>query len=121
MVQAAQAKQELYVTEVKCSAFWFILEEDMLPKDVKKDMLVFSGDDLDGLFPGKKNKKLRKICIEFFQAERCGVVDYIKLERRKKGTLFYVQPVVGEPVKSNGRVDAALRACGYLPIYAIEL
>jgi hypothetical protein len=121
MPQAVQAKQELLVNETESSSsFNFSIRPDVLPEHLPR-VTVFDGDDIDALFPGDERQGLRDICKQLFPAEGCRLIDHIQMGREKGCTKLHVQPVVGEtPIKIRGRVDAALRACGFIPKYGIQ-
>ncbi len=117
MTHAVQGKTKVRVTETKSSTLKFFIPEDLLPAGYQR-LTIFRGDNLNELLPGGECPVLHNLCAGLMPDERCGQVDHIRIARfNKSRTRFEVQ-LTTELVstRARGRIDAALRACGFDPI-----
>jgi hypothetical protein len=120
MTQVMQEKQELLVSEEK-GLFFFSIEEDMLPGHLE-NASVFESTDLESMFPGDGCEGLRALCAVLLPEERFTKIGFmlISRERNKPRTNFKLVRVADHPCESaRGRVDTALRICGFEPRFGL--
>ena len=122
MTQQVQEKTVVRVTEEKRSTLKFSIPENLLPDEYVR-LRVFQNDNLADLLPADSHSRLHKLyalCAHLMpRDERCGLVDHINVIRSTKSrTLVEVQLAIELVTRpAHGRVDSALRACGYQPVF----
>ena len=120
MTQAMQEKQELLVAEENGQVFSFSIDEDMLPKH-REQMTVFDSTSLESKFPGEECATLRALCAGLLPEEGCATIGFVVISRVRNKQKTHFKLVRGldlQCLPARGRVDAALRSCGFKPRFA---
>ncbi len=119
MPHAVQDRAQVAVYETQRSSRRFTLPEAVLPQGCLK-MMILCDDDIDELFSREECPKLYALCEALMPSdERCTQVDHVQfVQRTQSRTEVEVQLARDFTTsKAQGRVDAALKASGYEPVF----
>lgn len=121
MPHAVQERTQVAVYETQRSTRRFTLPEAVLPKGCLR-MTILCDDVIDELFSKEECPKLYSLCEALMPSdERCTQVDHVLfVQRTQSRTEVEVQLAHDFTTsKAQGRVDAALKASGYEPVFRV--
>jgi hypothetical protein len=128
MPQATQSKQKVPVRHMLTSNLEFTISGAMLPDGVEKgvtlpdgvgSLTLFPLDNFAELLPGEESALLLRLCQELLPDDWSNQIDHVRLERKRSGTYIRVQLQAEASCVTRGRVDAALRSCGFEPVFKL--
>lgn len=126
MTQAVQARQKVKVRRILTPSVTFTIPEDLLGDllpEGRDRITLFRSDRLESIIGDAGHPKLNGLCRGLMPGGNSDQIDHIRIVRikgDKPRTDFTVQLVSDKLCNSSqGRIDAALRSCGFEPEYKI--